>query len=144
MPAIVLVILIVAAASTPLTMWAISHWGGWQAFAKRFPSVPPAPDADRGFGSLSFSRLGGYNNCILWRADDDHLHLRVMVPFNTFHKPLSIPWAHIEIIKPKGEWGMTVIRIDGRRYGIPPRAAARELRVRAVMAGVPPARPVHE
>lgn len=144
MPDSVIILLLVGGGSlvtVPLIMWVIARMSGWRSLAEKFPAAPPAADADRGFGSVLFSPMGGYNNCIIWRADDDHLHLRVMVPFNIFHKPISVPWAHVEI-EPKGRFGMATIRIDGRRYGVPPRSVAREIRVRRAMAeSAPPTSP---
>jgi len=134
--AFILALSAVTIVTVTVIMWVVARMSGWRSLAQRFPAQPPAPDADRGLGSLAFMTIGGYNNCIFWRADDDHLHLRVMVPFNMFHKPLSIPWAHIEIDNPGGRWGMAAVRMDGRRYGVPSRAVAREATVRAAMAAM--------
>lgn len=131
-----LVILLVAAylAILVAVMFVLSHWSGWRQVAQVYPRCTPAPDADRGIGSIAFTRWGGYNNCIRWHADDDYLHLRIIPPFSMFHPPLSIPWTEIDI-EPSRHWlGLATLHFGGRTWRVTAGMVRRELRLRRLLA----------
>jgi hypothetical protein len=115
------------------TFWAISRLSGWASLAQEFPLQNPLPESDHGIGSLSFAPIWGYNGCVLWRADDDYLHLRIMLPFNLFHPPMSLPWTEVQISP--GKWGTDTITIGKRRISVPRRWLKREQRNRELLAG---------
>jgi hypothetical protein len=113
-------------------MLVIGQVSGWRRMARLFPAQRPAPDADKGLGSLEFAPLCGYNNCILWRADDDYLHLRVMPPFNVFHPAISIPWVEVAELRPS--WSGVWLTLPGRKWTVSKKMARRELVNRELLA----------
>jgi hypothetical protein len=115
--------------------WAIAHLGGWAALAREYPAHEPAPDADRGFGSLTIGRWCNYNNCIRWRADDDYLHLSLLAPFSSFHAPVSIPWVDATLTR--RFFGRCTLKAGRYSLTVPARMVARELHTRALLAGQP-------
>jgi hypothetical protein len=87
----------------------IARFGGWRELARRYPG-DRAPRQERwawwegrrgwwGLTSIRMRWFAGYNSCVLWRADDEALHLRIVPPFNLFHPPLAIPWSEMEVEK---------------------------------------------
>lgn len=112
-----LLLVLAAAALFAATMWALARMGGWRELAERYPGIPAAemyaerwgwwqrPRAGQcrrrwwGITSIRLRWFAGYNGCILWRADDEYLHLRVVPPFNIFHPPMSIPWAEMDVVR---------------------------------------------
>lgn len=114
-------------------MWLISIFTGWRKLARAFPAQPRQPDARSRLTSLSLRYIGGYNNCVLWNADDEYLHLRLMPPFAWMsHPPVSIPWAAIEIVKfiPKKS---ATIRVDGINIALESKIVESEVTLRAAM-----------
>lgn len=91
--------------------WLLSHLSGWRNLAARYPAVRPeatsAPlwwDPSRswrrtrwGVTSLAMRWNLSYNLCVLWRADEMHLHLRLLPPLSMFHAPLSLPWQDMDV-----------------------------------------------
>lgn len=90
-------------------IFAIATIGGWRRLAARYPGLTPShirrgtswwqPRARWRLTSIAVRYLLAYNFCVLWRADDDHLHLRIAPPVNIFHPPISIPWSEIEVVR---------------------------------------------
>jgi hypothetical protein len=119
----------------PAIMLAVAYLSGWRTAARQYPAQPSAADADRGLGSIEFAPLCGYNNCILWRADDDYLHIRIMFPFNMFHPPMSIPW--IEITSIKTSWSGARIAMPKRTWTVSKKMVRRELENRELLATAP-------
>lgn len=116
-------------------MLLMAHLSGWRRLAREFPGRPPAADARGGLTSVGFRALGKYNNCVLWKSDDEALHLRLMPPFNLMgHPPMSIPWAAVEIVKPKSFWGWAQVKVSGIPISLQPKLIEQEVEVRAAMA----------
>lgn len=117
----------------PLLFLLIGMLTGWRWFARTYPAREPAADAaGSGVISVMLGIIGRYNNCVLWRIDDAHLHLR-MLPVLAWmlHPPMSLPWGEMELVAQRGPW--TVWRIDGRRLTLPRKVVERELAVREAM-----------
>ncbi len=120
-----------------VTFFLLAELTGWKSLSRRFPAIPPGPDAERGFGSISIGGWGNYNNCVRWASDHDRLHLRILPGFNLFHPPISIPWGEVETIVriEKGiRRGWATLHIGPTRLTVPGRAARRELDVRDQIA----------
>jgi hypothetical protein len=105
-----LILILSAMAGIVALFWALARIGGWRELARHHPGVSASAMRDgrwgwwegnrRNWWSLTSIRLRwfvGYNGCVLWRADDTYLHLRIMPPFNIFHPPVSIPWSEVEV-----------------------------------------------
>lgn len=112
--------------------WLVAHVGGWASLAQKYPAQPSAPDAERGFGSLTLGFFCNYSNCIRWRSDDAYLHLSVLPLFALFHPAVSLPWLDAEITVSR--WGCAVVNIAGRRLSVSRRMVEHELRNRALLA----------
>jgi hypothetical protein len=101
--------LLLIVAGFVLLLALIARFGGWRELARRYPADTALRqerwawwEGRRGWWGLTSIRLrwfAGYNGCILWRADDEVLHLRIVPPFNLFHPPLAIPWSEMEVEK---------------------------------------------
>lgn len=123
-----------ALALGPLIIWGIGAFSGWRELARSFPRVPVGEGARRGhFGAVRFG-AGGYNGCVSWAADDDHLHLALWPVFAVFgHPPMSIPWSAIEF--GAARFGAVRVVIDDRVHWVLPKAMVRdELALRERMA----------
>jgi hypothetical protein len=82
---------------------------GWSALARLYPQTASSIDApgsggDRGrLISLAIRSRGlRLNRCVRGRADDDHLHLSLVVP--TFRRVpgISLPWSAVESVELSG------------------------------------------
>jgi hypothetical protein len=116
-------------------MYAMARLTGWKRLAAAYPAQPPAPDARKGFGSLGFYSMGNYDNCAVWRADDEHLHLALFRPFQWMgHPPMSIPWAAVEFDPKPPKWGFQQFSIDNIPVRVPVKAVQAELALREALA----------
>jgi hypothetical protein len=123
---------------TAMVMWGMSYLTGWRRLAAQFPARAPLPGAESSFGSIGFYALGNYNNCVRFRMDDDCLHVRLILPFNFGHPPMSIPWPAVELLDKKPTWGMHHIRIAGVPARVPKRVIAREHELRRQLQSIDP------
>jgi hypothetical protein len=124
------------AALVAAIMWIMARFGGWRELSLRYPSQPSTGPYRRGLTSMRLRGIAGYNNCILWRADDHYLHLRLMPPFNIFHSPISIPWEEIDLPESIGRWTAR-LRAGEIPMILPAGVLRRSLEVIAVPAGEP-------
>ncbi len=134
---ILLVVLVVAlyVVTTGGIMYLIGQFGGWRAAAAEFPAVPRGRIVARGtFGSLRFGDWAAYNNAVIWAADEDYLHLRLIpgINFGT-HAPLSIPWSAMEFTKVRPRWVESRLTPTGVSFTLPRRMVEHELRVRDLL-----------
>ena len=126
----------------------LAKLGGWRRYAAMYPPVEPADDAKRMIGSLSMGGAARYNNAIIFRIDDDHLHMKMM-PILPFHPRMSIPTVAIESIEPHYWKGWSKVTIPGKTMVMPTRIVQREIDARELLeqAGdleAPEAQPVGE
>jgi hypothetical protein len=113
----------------------MSRLTGWKRLADTYPAQPPAPNARRVFGSAGFRALGGYNNCVIWRADEEHLHIALMRPFQWMgHPPMSIPWAAVQFDPAQPRWGYKRLSVDGIPIRAPAKVVETELALREALA----------
>lgn len=116
-------------------MFAMSRLTGWKRLSRDYPARTPAPTARKGFGSAGFYALPNYNNCVRWKADEEHLHLSLVRPFQWMgHPPLSIPWAVIDIDPAPPKWGFKQLRIDNIPVRVPAKAVQAEIELRDALA----------
>ena len=132
---IILVCIIAASVAWPfLLIWLMSYITGWRDMAARFPAQPQGDIASKGLTSLILRGVGRFNNCILWRADDTHLHLRMTPPFNLGYAPVSIPWSAVTDVYPTvGSKRFATVRCDGLTFQIGRAAVASELAAREAL-----------
>ncbi|TVQ65206.1 MAG: hypothetical protein EA379_00265 [Phycisphaerales bacterium] len=121
------------------TFFVLSRITGWRRLAARHPGVAPASGAKRGLTSVMFPPCLGYNHCVLYAADDEHLHLRIMHPFSLCHPPVSIPWAAMESVErvPSAFLGARV-RVGDISFRIPRHVVRDELTLREAAAAPTP------
>ncbi|MCA9310075.1 MAG: hypothetical protein KDA21_02655 [Phycisphaerales bacterium] len=130
---------IIVLAATVLSIWGAMRLlpgvTGWRVLARAYPSRPPGDILDRGGPvSIGTMRLGGYNNCIMWVADEDFLHIRMMKIFSAGHAPMSIPFAAMTFTVDRQSRYIPVKLECGRTLTLPRRLVRRELELRAAMA----------
>lgn len=96
----------------------------WEPYRRRYPAVRPTEATV--WESMQIVRLGlvgGFNHCVIVGSDTAHVHLRLMLPFGWFARPMSIPRAEIEWDgdgpMPKSTFGMAKVRLAGRRSRLP-------------------------
>jgi hypothetical protein len=111
----------------------IAGVSGWRTLARRYPPQPHGPGRGGSFGSIRFQALGGYNNCIIWKADETYLHLRVWPVIGVFHRAMSVPWEAIQI--QPGRLGMAQVEIDGVTWGLPKAMLRDEVILRQQLGG---------
>lgn len=108
---------------------------GWRQLATAYPAREPAEVIDKGGPvSIGTMKIGGYNNCIMWQVDADHLHLRMMKLFSAGHAPMSIPFAAMSFPPNKGGRYVPVDLEIGRRLTLPLRMVSREIELREQIA----------
>jgi hypothetical protein len=75
-----------------MTLAVIGRVSGWQKLARRYP----VRDLNRGtriwIGNIWF-RFGGYRNLVYVKADESHLHFRMILRLG--HPPFSVPWSDV-------------------------------------------------
>ena len=125
----------------PLLFLGIAMVTGWRRLAREHPRVAPGPGARRTHGSAAMGPLAlGYNGCVIFIADDDHLHIGLVAPFGwMFHPMMSIPWAAVEFVdggRRVGVMRRVRLRIGATRVWVPAKVVERELAVRAEIEGV--------
>jgi len=116
----------------PGVMAIMAPLSGWTRLAKHYRAPDGAPSGDNlAVTSAAFrSPAFRYNNCVIVWADDDHLHLRIMKPFDAGHAPLAIPWNDVVAIEP-GVLFAVVQPAHGPRVFVPMKYVRRELEIRA-------------
>jgi hypothetical protein len=73
--------------------------GRWRYLAERYAADPGRPRERRGLQSAVLLGLGGYNvlkGILKVGVHDTGISLRILPPFNLFHKPLFVPFQEIE------------------------------------------------
>ncbi len=122
--------IVVPAVLVPFCVWGFARMTRWRELARLYPSVEPGPNAPRArIASISVRRWWiGLNNCVTLCPDDDHLHVRVMLPLVP---GLSVPWAAVsELTERRMSTELTLI--EGPSIWVPKWAAKQELEVRGV------------
>lgn len=109
----------------------------WSAMAERYPAVTPAGRMEPILASIAVRwRWFGINNAIEWGADEEHLHLALVIPFARGTPPISIPWGETEITRVR----KNCYRLDvggagdgGFRLWVPEAMVKKELALRAAI-----------
>ena len=115
----------------PAVLLSISFCLGWRDFVRRFPAQPIGAVVRKGsFASACFGVIGQYNNCIVWKDDEQFLHLSMLGIFSIGHAPFSIPFAMMEL--PLDEPTPPRIRMvfEGHRLTLPWAMVEREIAMR--------------
>lgn len=125
----------------PFTLvWLMSFVTGWRRLAAEFPARGQGAIAGKGVTSLLLGGVGRFNNCILWRADEEHLHLRMTPPFHTGYAPISIPWGEMtEVRAARHSRRFAVVVARGVRFEIGRGAVEQELAAREALEAEAPA-----
>lgn len=106
------------AAAVWFLFFGISRVSGWHLLAQRFRAEQPWQGVRWKWQSARFRRWFGYNNCLVFGADSQHLSI-AMVRFLGLpnHPPLLIPWSEIEVETKKmffGQSEMATLRLGSQ------------------------------
>lgn len=77
-------------------VWFISRYTGWARLAKAYPQAHPFRGKQYHFGCLKMKGAGGYNNCVVYGADDQGIYLSMWPVFRIGHPAMFLPWQEIK------------------------------------------------
>lgn len=77
-------------------VWFISRYTGWARLAKAYPQAQPFRGKKHHFGCLKMKGMGGYNNCVVYGADDQGIHLSMWPVFRIGHPAMLLPWQEMK------------------------------------------------
>jgi len=103
----------------------LQRLSGWRRMAARFPAAPMDVKPKLCCIGVRWAWLG-YNNCTRVGSDDDHVHLRSLLPF---HPPVSIPWSEVERLEATA-FSRAHVRADGFDLWLPRSLVANEVVLR--------------
>lgn len=130
-PVLIACLMLLPALLLPVFLYLLSWAGGWSRLARECPVRPRSPGTSGSFASVLLGRWCGYNNCVGWHADAEHLHLTLPLILSMWHPPLSIPWGRFENLEPAGRIGVKgkgwVAIIAGVRVTLPEKLVAQEI-----------------
>lgn len=113
---------------------------GWWRLRRLYPGVgnpdyrSDAPMISPGLGKPWL----GLNNVVEAAPDEDHLHMRIWVPFGKGRMPVSIPWAAVTSIEPFKRRYSTLTLEQGPKLYLPDHLVRAEMALRESLRAAEP------
>ncbi len=85
---------------------------GWQEFARKYGCLRKPEGFETTWSSLGTFRIGGYNNCMHFIANDHGLYVAIHWPFTAYHPPLFFPWNSLKKTGEGKSFGVAYTEIE--------------------------------